>query len=326
MPAFFLIIILLSGWATVPAPFAVPYSDDAPVLSGIETAPLTYTENGAAKVITSKITVKDADDVLLVSANVWISQNYQNGKDLLLFTDNNGITGTWNTETGVLSLTGSSSVANYQSALRSIKYFNNSNDPSVVARTVSFIVNDGSANSNIVTRQITVTAVNDAPVLTNIETTSLKYTENDSTAFITGTLKVTDDDDLNLESAVVRISVNYQIGQDILSFKNTSSITGVWNSGTGVLNLNGTSSIDSYQEALHSITYFNNSDKPSAVTRTISFRVNDGSANSATVLRQVTVTPVNDNPVLSDIESVPLEYSENAPAVSVTANNKSQRC
>ena len=322
MPAFILIIILLSGWATVPAPLAVPYSDDAPVLSGIETAPLAYTENGAAKVITSKITVKDADDVLLVSANVWISQNYQNGKDLLLFTDNNGITGTWSTETGVLSLAGSSSVANYQSALRSIKYFNNSNDPSVVARTVSFIVNDGSANSNTVTRQITVTAVNDAPVLSNIETTSLRYTENDSTAFITGTLKVTDEDDLNLESAVVRISINYQIGQDILVFKNTSSITGVWNSGTGILNLSGTSTVENYQEALHSITYYNTSDKPSTLTRTISFRVNDGSLNSATVSRQVTVTPVNDNPVLSDIESVPLEYSENAPAVSVTATIK----
>ncbi len=221
---------------------------------------------------------------------IWCRQMYgyrkiiRRGKDLLLFTNNYGITGTWNAETGMLNLVGSSTVANYQSALRSIKYFNNSNDPSVLARTVSFIVNDGSANSNIVTRQITVTAVNDVPVLSNIETSPLGYTENDITAFITGTLRVTDEDDLNLESAVVRISVNYQSGQDILSFKNTSSITGVWNSGTGVLNLNGTSSIDSYQEALHSITYFNNSDKPSAVTRTISFRVNDGSANSATVL------------------------------------------
>ena len=315
-------ITILPGWVISPATLTRIDLNDAPVLSAIEATPLAYTENGAPKVITTKITVKDADDKNLRSAIVWISDNYQSGKDILIFTDNLGITGTWYAETGMLNLVGSSSVANYQSALRSIKYFNNSDDPSVLARKVSFIVNDGSANSNIVTRQVRVTAANDAPVLSNIETSSLRYTENDTNAYVTGTLRITDEDDLNLESAVVRISDNYQIGQDILTFKNTSSITGVWNSGTGILNLNGASSVDSYQEALHSITYFNTSDKPSALTRTISFRVNDGSANSATVLRQVTVTPVDDTPLLSDIEPIPLEYSENAPAVLVTGTIK----
>jgi len=64
----------------------------------------------------------------------------------------------------VLVLSGSSSVANYQAALRSVTYTNNSHAPTTTARTVTFIVNDGAANSVVVSRTITLTAVNDAPV------------------------------------------------------------------------------------------------------------------------------------------------------------------
>ena len=158
-----LIITLLPGWVVSLATLTMLDLDDAPVLSGIETSPLAYTENGAPKVITAKIIVKDADDFNLESANVWISHNYQRGDDTLLFTDNYGITGIWNAGTGMLNLVGSSTKANYQLALRSIKYFNSSDNPSALRRTVSFVVFDGDLSSKIVTRQITITPVNDAP-------------------------------------------------------------------------------------------------------------------------------------------------------------------
>jgi hypothetical protein len=67
-----------------------------------------------------------------------------------------------------LTLTGSSTVANYQTALRSVTYANSSENPSTVTRTISFQVDDGGALndlSNTATRDITVTAVNDAPIL-----------------------------------------------------------------------------------------------------------------------------------------------------------------
>ncbi len=53
------------------------------------------------------------------------------------------ITGTWNATTGTLTLTGSDTVANYQAALRAVKYQNTSQNPSALTRTVSFTVNDG---------------------------------------------------------------------------------------------------------------------------------------------------------------------------------------
>ncbi len=149
---------------TDPATFTVTAVNDAPVLAGIETTPLVYTENATATIITNSITVTDVDDTNIESAVISISGNYQSGQDILSFTNANGITGTWNAVSGTLNLAGSSTLANYQLALRSVRYFNNSENPSTLSRTISFSVNDGTLTSTAVTRQITVTAVNDAPV------------------------------------------------------------------------------------------------------------------------------------------------------------------
>ena len=115
-------------------------------------------------------------------------------------------------------------------------YANTSENPSALTRTVSFTVNDGDANSNTLTRDISFTAVNDAPVESSIEGTSLGYTENDGAVVITSILSVSDVDDTNIESAVIQITGNYANGEDVLAFTNTANITGVWDSATGTLN------------------------------------------------------------------------------------------
>src|SRR6185436_6742256 len=68
--------------------------------------------------------------------------------------------------TGTLTLTGSDTPANYQAALRAVRYNNTSDAPSTSARTVTWIVNDGSLPSTSATSTINVTAVNDNPVNT----------------------------------------------------------------------------------------------------------------------------------------------------------------
>ena len=77
---------------------------------------------------------------------------------------------------------------------------NTSDNPSTLTRTVSFEINDGDLNSNIVNRDIDFTAVNDAPVLSGIETAPASYTENDAPLAITGSTAVSDVDDTNIES------------------------------------------------------------------------------------------------------------------------------
>ena len=81
-----------------------------------------------------------------------------------------------------------------------------------------FLVNDGDVDSNIVSRDIDFTAVNDAPTLANIEAVPASYTEGGSAVDITANLSLADPDDTNIESAVVSISNNFAAGEDELIF------------------------------------------------------------------------------------------------------------
>ncbi len=267
--------------------------DAAPVVTAGHT--LAYTENQAATAIDPALTVTDSDNANLASATVQITGNYVNGEDVLGFTDQNGITGSFNAATGTLTLTGSSSVANYQTALASVTYFNTSDNPSGAARTVTIITNDGTLDSAPATDTINVTPVNDAPVVTAGHT--LNYTENQAATAFDPALTVTDVDSANLASATVQITGNYVNGQDVLGFTDQNGITGSFNAATGTLTLTGSASVANYQTALDSITYVNTSENPSGLARTVTIITNDGTANSVAKTDTINVTPVNDAPV-----------------------------
>jgi Ca2+-binding RTX toxin-like protein len=279
-----------------------------PTITSTSASALGYTEN-AITAIDSNITVSDTDSPNLASATVSITNGLVSAQDILAFTDQNGITGSYNSSTGVLTLTGSSSVANYQTALRSITYTNSSDDPNTTPRTISFIVNDGTASSTALTRNINVTAVNDVPVATGTNAAVI-YTEKATTAIDSG-ITVSDADSPNLVSASVSISSGFMSSQDVLAFTNQNGITGNYNSNTGVLTLTGSSSVANYQTALRSITYTNSSDNPSTTTRTVSFIVNDGTGNSTAITRNINITTVNNAPVATATNSA-LVYTENA--------------
>ena len=125
----------------------------------------SYTENLAVTVIDAGIVVTDTDSANLTGATVSITGGFVSSEDLLTFTNQNGITGSYASGTEILTLTGSSSVANYQTALRSVGYRNTAENPDITARTISFVASDGTFTSSAVTRDVTVIAVNDAPVI-----------------------------------------------------------------------------------------------------------------------------------------------------------------
>ena len=225
----------------------------------------------------------------------------QSSEDVLAFTNANGITGSWDSGTGVLTLSGSASKANYETAFESITYQNtNTDDPDNTNRTITWVVSDGIANSSGVTSTITIADANDAPVVSDAGAT-LAYTEGDSATVIDGTLTVTDVDDTNMERATITISSGYQSSEDVLAFTNANGITGSWDSVNGVLTLSGSASKANYETAFESITYQNtNTDDPNNTNRTITWVVSDGIANSSGATSTITVADVNDAPVVSD--------------------------
>ena len=123
--------------ATDVAAITVTAVNDPSVLAAIEGAPLAYTENDAATVITSTLTVSDVDDTNIEGATIQITGNYQNGQDVLAFADTANISGSWDAGSGTLTLSGTDTLANYQAALRAVTYQNTSDDPSTLASSLT---------------------------------------------------------------------------------------------------------------------------------------------------------------------------------------------
>ncbi|MEO0415075.1 MAG: hypothetical protein AAF226_09005, partial [Verrucomicrobiota bacterium] len=107
-----------------------------------------------------------AGDDLIVSATVEIIAGFDNTEDVLAATGlPTGISASYNATTGVLTLTGNASPADYQTALRAVTYQNtDTTDPDNTTRTVRFTVNDHEGDSNVQERDIEVLDVNDPPV------------------------------------------------------------------------------------------------------------------------------------------------------------------
>lgn len=288
--------------------------NDPPVVT-LDSGTLNYYSNTTVQ-ISPGLTVTDPDSDYLYSATVKIAVNYQIYEDFLLFNSTPTIKGVWDFSTGTLFITGKDTVSNYRTALRTVSYYDNKLIPNTSTRTVSFVVNDGDLNSNLATRDINVIRVNNAPVLSSLETTTLNYVQDSPAVLLTQTIAVTDPEDYTLTSATVKISSGYQSTADALQFTNTAKITGVWNSSTGTLTLTGVDSLSNYRAALRTITFTSSSVVVGSGVRTVSFQVNDGKDPSNTLSRNIAVTGI---PHLSGIETTPLAYTVQNAAKVITS-------
>lgn len=281
----------------------------APSLTGSGGA-IGYTENDPALVLDNTISASDADADNLVKAKVSITAGLTTG-DTLTFTSQFGVTGSYSSATGVLTLTGDTSPANFQAVLRSVAFSSSSDNPTATSatRTIQTWITDGAGKSNVLTKTINITAVNDAPVVANGSTVT--FTENAAAVTVGGAITITDPDNTTLSSAVVQISSGLTAG-DVLGFVNQNGITGSYNTATGVLTLSGVATVAQYQAALRSITYQSTSENPAgtAAARTISFTTNDGSTNSAVFTSTVNVIGINDAPTLTGL-NLPVHFMEN---------------
>jgi trimeric autotransporter adhesin len=289
--------------------------NDEPVL-GTTGSALSYVEDAGAVAVDPGITASDPESAQLAGATVAITAGFAPAEDTLAFTDQNGIAGDYDSLTGVLTLTGSAPVPDYEAALRSVTYENSSDAPSTATRTVTFQVDDGAAYNNLsdaATRDVGVTAVNDAPELTT-SAGSTAYTEGDAATPVDAALAATDPDDASLEGGEVRIASGFEDGDELV-FAEQLGIAGDYDAATGVLTLTGTASVADYETALRSVAFHHAGDTPSA-SRSVQFEVGDGELDSAAAEKQLAVTAVNDKPVL-DTSDDPLAYTEGDGAVAV---------
>jgi large repetitive protein len=144
-------------------------------------------------------------------------------------------------------------------------------------------------------------------------------------------LTLSDTDSTTLLQADVKITGNFEPGEDVLSFANTASIHGSYDPGTGVLTLRAVAgqspTLADFQAALRTVTYTDTSDAPSTLPRTLTVTVQDpdgaahGGHDLASASMTLSVTKVNDAPALTLDETsvVALEQTATvvAPALSL---------
>ncbi len=259
----------------------------------------TYHSNSAAAAIAPSLIVADTGTATLVSATVAVSAGFLAG-DALGFTNQNGITGSYNAATGVLTLSGTASVAAYQAALESVTYSSSAADPTNggrdTTRDFSFTVNNGTQSASVDPALSIVAPPPPPPAsppsLSN-HGAAVTYMAGGAAADIAHSLAVSDPSASVLDSATVAITSGFRAG-DALGFANQNGITGSYNASTGVLTLTGSASVAAYQAALDSVTYSSSAGHPTNFgadpTRTVSFTVNDGSHNSNTATESVGIS------------------------------------
>jgi PKD repeat protein/subtilisin-like proprotein convertase family protein len=264
----------------------------APTLTGIEGSALIYVANQPATAITATLTA--TDDGNLTNATVGITGGFVSGEDLLAMNPNpqNGISAVYSAN--VLTLTGDTNAASYQDALRSVTYANTSYNPSTALRTVTFTVKDaGGLSGGNQSRNITVTSVNDPPIANDVS-------------------EVTD------ENTAKTITLS---GSDVETCELTFSIVSNPSHGTldGPTNqftcIAGSPNRDTNTIVYTPAANYNGPDS-------FTYKVNDGTADSATATVNITVSPVNSAPVaMNDLYSVTMSGMLEVGAPGVLGND-----
>ncbi|WP_369057533.1 DUF4347 domain-containing protein, partial [Burkholderia gladioli] len=285
--------------------------DQSPVLIEGGATSTSYLAGSAAAAVDANIHVSDADNASLAAATVTIASGFANG-DSLSFINNNStlygdIQASYNPSTHVLSLfsgSGTATVAQWQAALDAVTFASSSGTTSGT-RDITFTVSDGTKTSGALHHSVVVTA---GPTVT---------TDSDSAMFVTGDntastpvavdagIVVSDGTSTTLASATVQITGNFQVNHDQLLFTNNPAtmgdISAVYNTSTGLLTLtsaSGTASLAQWQAALRAVTFTSDLVVPSNATRTVSFRINDGTLVSPVANRSVSVTAVDQTPII----------------------------
>ena len=284
----------------------------APSITTTGGTTLNYTQGNSAGVIDANLALSDVDSTIS-GATVSITSNFASDEDELGFNDTATITGTYNQQTGVLTLSGSDTLADYQAALQSVTFQDTSNDPNTLTRTISFAFNDAFATSNTASDNVTITAVNVAPTIT-LPVSSETLGENSSLVLSGSNAISVADVDANAGVEQVTVSA----GDGTLGLGSTTGLTSVSGNGSGTIVLSGT--LDELNAALDGLSYAPNSGFIGQDTLDVS--VND-EGNSGTGGPQVTNAGITLSvvaPSISVTGGTTLNYTEGDPSTPIDAN------
>lgn len=283
------------------------------------------------------VSIIDTDSPNLVSATITLTNTQTSDVFEWVGSLPSGITPsiTKSGSSTIITLTGSASKSDYETAIKQIYFSNSSNNPSGVDRIVTVTVNDGFDSSPIATTTIKFILYNSNPTIDldaddnsgkKFEDYQTNYSENNSAVGITDTDLLIIDDEINLDTATI-VLTNYIKGDafsiaGILPAGISAKIDTTSKLGQKIIILSGTATIANYVSAIKLIKYSTNSDTLIA-DKVIQVTVNDGSKNSNLATSYIHFIPKNDCPKI-DLDTTTigndnaLTYNENDGKVKIT--------
>jgi Ca2+-binding RTX toxin-like protein len=237
----------------------------------------TYTENGAAvSIADTDIRITDIDSTNLTGATITLT-NAQAGDVLATGVLPGGITAS--IVGNVVTLSGTSSLANYQTAIQAITFAHTTDAPSTTPRVINVVVTDGTSNSNTAVSTINITPINDGPAAVSGGNTGLE----DATS-IPVTITGTDIDGTIASFNLSSLPSNGALYRD-------AAMTILVTTGTDIA-ASGANSLTLYFKPQAD---FNSGAFTGSVVPSFSFTAKDnGGFVSGVAIHTITVTAVND--------------------------------
>ncbi len=308
--------------------FVVRISNTRPIVdlndnnpgNGIDFGPVTWTEagttgtpNNPVVIVSPGLTVIDTDNPTLAYAEARFVNSIATGDTAIAPPDGireeltaflpggNPISVVYYPLTGTLRLTGGTSIAQYQDALRGLVYNNTGEDPTPGNRLVAVEISDGiDRNQPLAFTSINVVASNDPPLLT---VPSPVVVAEEGTIGLPG-ITVSD---VDARGANLQVTLNIPAVAGTLTATGSGG-AGVTGAGTNSLQITG--NITDTNATLASLSFtgaldYNSNAGPSTTNTpaVLSISVSDqgntgiGGPKTATGTLNITVDPINDAPV-----------------------------
>ncbi|MFZ4504651.1 MAG: cadherin-like domain-containing protein, partial [Methylovulum sp.] len=259
-------------------------ANDAPSLTAVNT--VNYTALALPTVLSPELSLTDSDSRLLSRALIILDVGWDLQDHLSFTSPTSAITGLYESNTGILTLSGIASLSDYQQALRTVSFSSSSTNPTstLASRTVLWQIADNdqtlALSSEVSASSITIISVNNAPLVITPTAITLQDTAYfyDQFSTITATLLATDaENDL----------LNYGLLNGILD-GNTLSLTSTY----GTLSLNSQTGDYTYTPNALTLNALGNED---AFTDNYLFTVSDGITSTDAKLA-INITGANDTP------------------------------
>lgn len=261
---------------------------------GADTFTATFTEEGGAvDVLADPAELSDIDSANLSELTVQID-NIQDAADELLLVDTAGtnLIANFDPDTGLLTISGEGTAAEYQAVLNTLQYNNTADEPNTTPRILTVVAtDDAGAESAPTSGTVNVILVNDAP-----EWAAPPQTAEEDTLSPLTDISISDDDAGNGD-----VEVTVSVDNGTLTLLDTTGVTFTNGDGTADTTMTFTGTVDEVNAALATLNY--QGDAEFSGTDTLHLYVDDqgntpGAPLTADVDVAINVTPVNDAPTL----------------------------